>query len=55
MVMTTDLANIITGAEDGSVYISRVQHYSDGMLTTDSEIINVIRTHHRDYTMLFSL
>lgn len=37
------------------MYISKIQHYNDGMLTTDSEIINVIRTHNRDYTMLFNM
>lgn len=55
MKMTTDLAFLITGAEDGSVFISKVQHFNDGMLTTDSEIINVIRMHNRDYTMLYSM
>lgn len=55
MKITTDLAFLITGAEDGSVFISKIQHYCDGMLTTDSEIINVIRTHNRDYAMLYSM
>jgi hypothetical protein len=36
MRMTTDLAFLITGADDGSVFISKIQHFNDGMLTTDS-------------------
>jgi len=55
MKITTDLAFLVTGAEDGSVFISKVQHFNDGMMTTDSEIISVIRAHNRDYTMLYSL
>lgn len=55
MKITTDLAFLVTGAEDGSVFISKIQHFCDGMLTTDSEIINVIRINNRDYAMLYSM
>jgi hypothetical protein len=46
---------MISGSEDGSIYISKLHHYNDGMMTTDSEIINVIRSNNRDYTMLYNL
>lgn len=50
-----DYSLLISGAEDGTIFISKVNVYSDGMAITDSEIIHSLKIGSKNYTNLFYL
>lgn len=45
----------LISSSDLSIYITKLQHFSEGLVTTESEIINLVRNHNRDYLLLYHL
>lgn len=50
-----DFSLLISGAEDGTVFISKINAYSDGMAITDSEIMHSLKIGNQNYLNLFYL
>ncbi len=50
-----DYSLLISGAEDGTIFLSKINAYSDGIAITDSEIMHSLRSGSKNYTNLFYL
>ncbi len=50
-----DFSLLISGAEDGSIFISKINAYSDGIAITDAEIMHSLKSGNKNYTNLFYL
>lgn len=50
-----DFSLLISGAEDGSIFISKINAYSDGIAISDAEIMHSLRNNNKNFTNLFYL
>ena len=50
-----DFSYIITGSEDGCIFISKITPYSDGMAVNDSSILHTFKVNKKNYTSLYYL
>lgn len=53
--ITHDYNYLITGAEDGTIFISKITPYSDGMVVSDSSILHTFKVNKKNYTSLYYL
>ena len=50
-----DFSYLITGAEDGTVFISKITAFSDGMMVSDSTILHTFKVNKKNYSSLYYL
>lgn len=50
-----DYSYLITGAEDGTVFISKITAFSDGMIVNDSSILHTFKMNKKNYSSLYYL
>lgn len=55
MKMVNDFSLLISGGQDGSVFISKINAFSDGIAITDAEVMHSLKPTHKNYTNLFYL
>jgi hypothetical protein len=53
--ITHDFNYLITGAEDGTIFISKITPYSDGMIVSDSSVLHTFKVNKKNYTSLYYL
>lgn len=53
--ITPDYSYLITGAQDGTIFISKITPYSDGMIVSDSSILHTFKVNKKNYTSLYYL
>jgi hypothetical protein len=53
--ITHDFSYLITGSEDGAIFISKITPYSDGMVVNDSSILHTFKVNKKNYTSLYYL
>lgn len=52
MKVTHDLSMLVSGSEDGSVFITKINAHSDGIVVNDSEMMHTFRTVNKNYMSL---
>jgi hypothetical protein len=52
---TYDFYYLVTGAEDGTVFISKIVPFSDGMMVSDSSVLHTFKINKKNYTSLYYL
>ena len=55
MRVTPDYAFLITGAEDGSVFISRISAVSEGIPVNDPELLSAFKSSYKNFKTLYYL
>ena len=50
-----DFSYLVSGSEDGSIFISKITPYSDGMVVNDSSILHTFKVNKKNYTSLYYL
>lgn len=50
-----DFSYLVSGSEDGSIFISKITPYSDGMIVNDSSILHTFKVNKKNYTSLYYL
>lgn len=50
-----DFSYLVSGSEDGSIFISKITPYSDGMVVNDSSILHTFKANKKNYTSLYYL
>lgn len=53
MKITHDFSYLITGAEDGTIFISKITAFSDGMVVSDASILHTFKVNKKNYTSLY--
>lgn len=53
--VTHDFSYLISGSDDGTLFISKITPYSDGMVVSDSSILHTFKVNKKNYTNLFYL
>ena len=53
--MTPDFAFLISGAEDGSVFISRINAISEGIPVNDPELLSAFKSSYKNFKTLYYL
>ena len=48
-----DFSYLITGDEEGTVFISKITAYSDGMVVSDASILHTFKTNKKNYSSLY--
>lgn len=51
--VTHDYGLLISGAEDGSIFISKINAVSDGISVTDAELLSSFKTSYKNYRSLY--
>lgn len=51
--ITHDYGLLISGAEDGSIFISKVNAISDGIPVNDAEVLSSFKSSYKNYKTLF--
>lgn len=53
MKITHDFSYLITGAEDGTIFISKITAFSDGLVVSDASILHTFKVNKKNYTSLY--
>jgi hypothetical protein len=53
--ITYDYSYLVSGAEDGTVFISKIIPYSDGMMVNDSSVLYTYKINKKNYNNLYYL
>lgn len=50
-----DFSYLISGCDEGSVFITKISAYSDGILVSDSSVLHTFKVNKKNYTSLYYL
>jgi hypothetical protein len=51
--VTHDFGLLISGGDDGSIFISKINAVSDGISVTDAELLSSFKTSYKNYRSLY--